>query len=309
MGLGLKGPLSARARQTLRARRSAGLLPTAPRGALALPFPVGFGRAPPGVGVKAPTLAVQRRRLLVCEPLRQRRSARQVRRPGKAHHLPRPRRERCGDGVWRFPPGAALLSILQPPADAGAFPSGRPRTIRSGPGPPPARPHPVSQDAGQGGVHDQYPASLSWDTEEPRQARRKDHDAASARHKPRGVPRPGNAVGHGLVACGTWGHTMVVQDKTGTRALGNARRQQYGVPGWPYLPAEPLAEAVVQAVFAALAPVALDASSRAMPAQAAQEKTRPPAQQHPLDRLQAPAALAERQVHRGAPAKRRVAAA
>jgi hypothetical protein len=102
---------------------------------------------------------------------------------------------------------------------------------------------------------------------------------------------------------------MVVQDKTGTRALGNARRQQYGVPGWPYLPAEPLAEAVVQAVFAALAPVELDAYSRAMPAQAEQEKPRPPAQQHPLDRFQDPAALAERPLPRVAPDKRLVAAA
>jgi DNA invertase Pin-like site-specific DNA recombinase len=306
--LGLKGQLSELELHTIRARLTAGLLTKAQRGDLALTLPVGFVRETHGVVVKDPNLEVQRRLLLVFETFLQRRSASQVLRTFNAQHLTLPRRDRFGDVVWRFPTVAAILSILKHPAYAGAFTYGRTRTIRRGPGPHQARQHPLSQDEWKVCVQDKYPAYISWDTYEQIQAMLKDNYAEYDRNKTRGVPRPGKALLHGLVACGACGHKMVVQYKTGTRYLCNALRQQYGVPVCQYIPADPIDEAIVQAFFAALSPVELDAYSQAMQAQAEQENALHQAHQQQLERLRYHAALAERQFHRVDPDNRLVAA-
>jgi DNA invertase Pin-like site-specific DNA recombinase len=306
--LGLKGQLSELELHTIRARLTAGILTKAQRGDLALTLPVGFVREPHGLVVKDPNLEVQRRLLLVFETFFQRRSASQVLRTFNAQHLTLPRRDRFGDVVWRFPTVAAILSILKHPAYAGAFTYGRTRTIRSGPGPHQARQHPLPQDEWKVCVKDKYPAYISWDTYEQIQAMLKDNYAEYDRNKTRGVPRPGKALLHGLVACGACGHKMVVQYKTGTRYLCNALRQQYGVPVCQYIPADPIDDAVVQAFFAALSPVELDAYSRALQAQAEQENTLNQAHQQQLERLQYHAALAERQFQRVDPDNRLVAA-
>ena len=88
----------------------------------------------------------------------------------------------------------------------------------------------MPQDEWKVCVQDKYPAYISWDTYAQIQAMLKDNYAEYDRNKTRGVPRPGKALLHGLVACGACGHKMVVQYKTGTRYLCNALRQQYGVP-------------------------------------------------------------------------------
>ena len=306
--LGLKGQLSELELHTIRARLTAGLLTKAQRGELALTLPVGFVREPQGRVVKDPNLEVQNRLLLVFETFLQRRSASQVLRTFNMQRLALPRRDRFGDVVWRFPTVAAILSILKHPAYAGAFTYGRTRTIRSGPGPHQARQHLLPQDEWKVCVKDQYPAYISWDPYEQIQAMLTDNYAAYDRNKTRGVPRPGKALLHGLVACGVCGHKMVVQYKTGTRYLCNALRQQYGVPVCQYIPADPVDEAVVQAFFAALAPVELDAYSHAMQAQAVQQETLDHAQRQQVERLQYHAAWAERQFHRVDPDNRLVAA-
>lgn len=48
-----------------------------------------------------------------------------------------------------------------------------------------------------------------------------DNYAEYDRHQPRGVPRPGKALLHGLVYGGECGHKMVVQYQGGTRYLCN----------------------------------------------------------------------------------------
>jgi len=225
-----------------------------------------------------------------------------------AQGLTLPRRDRFGAVVWRQPTVSAILSILKHPAYAGAFTYGRTRTIRSGPGPHQVRQHALPQDEWKVCVHDKYPAYISWETYEQIQAMLKDNYAEYDRNKTRGIPRPGKALLHGLVACGVCGHTMVVQYKTGTRYLCNALRQQYGVPVCQYIPADPIDEAVVDAFFAALAPVELDVYSQALQAQVQQEETLKKAQRQQLERLQYQAALAERQFQRVDPDNRLVAA-
>jgi DNA invertase Pin-like site-specific DNA recombinase len=224
--LGLKGQLSELELHTIRARLTAGMLTKAQRGELALTLPVGFVREPHGLVSNDPNREVQSRLRLVFDTFLQRRSASKVLRALNAQGLTRPRRDRFGAVVWRRPTVSAILSILKHPAYAGAFTDGRTRTIRSGPGPQQARQHLLPQEEWKVGVKDQYPAYLSWQTYEQMQAMLKDNYAAYDRHKTRGVPRPGNALLHGLVACGACGHKMVVQYKTGTRYLCNALRQQ-----------------------------------------------------------------------------------
>jgi DNA invertase Pin-like site-specific DNA recombinase len=306
--LGLKGQLSELELHTIRARLTAGILTKAQRGELALTLPVGFVRESHGLGVKDPNLEVQSRLLLVFEMFLQRRSASQVLRTFNAQHLMLPRRDRFGAVVWRSPTVAAILSILKHPAYAGAFTYGRTRTLRSGPGPHQARQHPLPQDEWKVCVKDKYPAYISWDTYEQIQAMLKENYAEYDRNKTRGVPRPGRALLHGLVACGACGHKMVVQYKTGTRYLCNALRQQYGVPVCQYIPADPIDDAVVQAFFAALSPVELDAYSQAMQAQHQQDEALDHAHRQQLERLRYHAALAERQFHRVDPDNRLVAA-
>jgi DNA invertase Pin-like site-specific DNA recombinase len=306
--LGLKGQLSELELHTIRARLTAGILTKAQRGELALTLPVGFVREASGLVSKDPNLEVQSRLMLVFDTFLQRRSASKVLRTFNAQQLTLPRRDRFGAVVWRQPTVSAILSILKHPAYAGAFTYGRTRTVRSGPGPHQARQHPLPPEEWKVCVKEKYPAYIAWETYEHIQAMLKDNYAEYDRKKTRGVPRLGKALLHGLVACGACGHKMVGQYKTGPRYLCNALRQQYGVPVCQYIPADPIDDAVVQAFFAALSPVELDAYSQAMQAQHQQDEALDHAHRQQLERLQYHAAWAERQFHRVDPDHRLVAA-
>jgi len=306
--LGLKGQISELELHTIRARLTAGLLNKAQRGELALTLPVGLVRDPTGEVHKDPNREVQSRLELVFSTFFQVRSASQVLRVFNARGLTLPRRDCFGEVVWRKPTVAAILSILKHPAYAGAFTYGRTRTVRSGPGPRQARQQKLPLEQWRIRVNDRYPAYISWETYEHIQAMLKDNYAEYARHKTRGVPRPGKALLHGLVYCGECGHKMVVQYKTGTRYLCNALRQQYGCPVCQYLPADPIDDYVVQAFFAALSPIELDAYSQALEAEQHAAQKLEQAQRQQLERLRYQAALAERQFNQVDPDNRLVAA-
>jgi DNA invertase Pin-like site-specific DNA recombinase len=196
---GLKGTWSEMARQTIRARLTAGRLPTAARGALALALPRGLGRAPCGPGQKTPDLAVQPGSARIFAPVRRVHTAR----PGCAVcQEPRrslPGRERCGDLEWKTPTGSAISAVRQNPASAGAGVEGRSPTMRPAPAPCTATPPPLPRDAWQRRVHDTDPASMSWETDVQVRARLTDPDAAYDRHKTRGLPRAGAARLPGLL--------------------------------------------------------------------------------------------------------------
>ena len=68
----------------------------------------------------------------------------------------------------------------------------------------------------------------------------RDNHAEYDRNKTRGIPRPGEALLHGLVYCGECGHKMVVQYKAGTRYICNYLRQQHGMPVCQYPAADPI---------------------------------------------------------------------
>jgi Recombinase zinc beta ribbon domain len=124
----------------------------------------------------------------------------------------------------------------------------------------------------------------------------------------RGLPRPGQALLHGLVYCGECGHKMVVQYKGRPCYLCNYLRQQYQVPVCQNVPAAPLDAHVVQAFLQALAPVELDLYGQAVAALRQDEEQVRQAQQQQLERLRYQARLAERQYHQADPDNRLVAA-
>lgn len=208
---GLKGTRSAWERHTMQARRHAGRLHNAARGALAWQLPTGLVRNNHGTVHKMPHQDAHARLSLVFETFVPCRSASTVVEVFNTHDLLLPRRDRFGDLVWKVPRGAALLSMLQPPASAGALTSGRSRTRRRAA--PQARPAitRLPREPWRLGIPDVSPPSSSWDTSLHMQARRQDHHAEDDRHTPRGIPRPGTALLHGLVSCGECGHTMVGQ--------------------------------------------------------------------------------------------------
>ncbi|HEV8713399.1 MAG TPA: recombinase family protein, partial [Candidatus Binatia bacterium] len=306
--LGLKGQLSEMELYTIRARMTAGLLNKAQRGDLALVLPVGLVRDADGVVRKEPNHEVQQRLEVVFATFLQRRSASKVLQLFNAQHLLLPRRTRFGDIVWKVPTVSAILTILKNPAYAGAFVYGRTRTLRTGAGPRQASQKKLPREQWRIRVNDKYPAYLSWQTYEQIQALLQDNYAEYDRNQTRGIPRPGAALLHGLVYCGACGHKMVVQYKSGTRYICNYLRQQYRVPVCQYLPADPVDAKVVDAFFAALSCVELEAYQHALAAQQQTEAAVARARTQQIQRLRYQAALAQRQFEHVDPANRLVAA-
>jgi hypothetical protein len=138
---------------------------------------------------------------------------------------------------------------------------------------------------------------------------RTDKYAEDDRHPTRGVPRPGQAVLPGFGSGGEGSPTLVVQYTRSPRYLCHALRQPYGGPVCQDMPTDPIDAAVVQAFWAALTPLAWDASSRALQAQRQSQEAVEHAPRQHLERLRSQVACAERPLHQGTPAKRLVAAA
>lgn len=155
--LGWKGQLSELELHTIRARLTAGLLNQAQRGAWALNLPIGFVRDEHEKVHKDPNLEVQQRVDLIFKTFRPLKSANRVLRFFNDRHLLLPRRDRFGDGVWKEPTVAALLSTLKNPAYAGAFVYGRSRSLRKEAARRPAQKR-LPMDQWKIRVPDKYPA-------------------------------------------------------------------------------------------------------------------------------------------------------
>lgn len=306
--LGLKGLIAELELHTLRARLTAGLLNKAQRGELALPLPVGLLRNPLGQVVKHPDQEVQSRLGLVFSTFLQVKAACQVVRRFNDRDLLLPRKDRCGDLIWRPPTVPAILEILKNPAYAGAFVYGRTRAVPRTDAPHQRVQKPLPMTEWKVCHKDKYPAYIDWATFETIQAMVRDNHSEYDRNKNRGVPRRGKALLHGLVYCGECGHKMVVQYKGRTSYLCNYLRQQYQVPVCQNLPADPIDAYVVGAFFEALSPVELDLYAQAVTALDQEEAQVRHAQQQQLERLRYQARLAERQFNQADPDNRLVTA-
>jgi DNA invertase Pin-like site-specific DNA recombinase len=306
--LGLKGQISEMELYTLRLRLTAGLINKAERGDLALALPVGLVRASDGTVAKDPNREVQDRIALIFDSFLQQRSAAQVVRTWRQQGLFLPRRNRFGDLNWRMPSIASVISTLRNPAYAGAFVYGRTRTERTGLSPQQSQTKSLPISQWKICVKDKYPAYVSWQTFEKIQAMLADNYAEYQRNRTRGIPRPGKALLQGLVYCGRCGHKIIIQYKGGTRYLCNYLHQQFHEPVCQHLPADTIDAKVLEAFFAALSPMELDAYSKAIAARTRAQSTIARAQAQQVQRLRYHVALAERQFLQVDPDNRLVAA-
>lgn len=265
--LGLKGTISELELHTIRSRLTAGLLAKAERGELALTLPIGLSRDPSGVVVKDPDVEVQERLELVFRTFLKLRTVAKVMRMLNHRNLDLPRRDRHGDLRWTRATVAAVSTILQNPAYAGAFVYGR-TCIRAAAAEgnwamKVARP----MEEWRIVVKDRYPSYIDWPTYEKIRSIVRDNRAEYMRTKTRGAPRDGDLLLHGIVWCGRCGHKMYVRYKGGGEYVCNHLRSQEGLPTCQHLRAARIDAAVADAFLTALAPAELDALSRARQAQ------------------------------------------
>jgi hypothetical protein len=199
-----------------------------------------------------------------------------------------------------------VSALLRHPAYAGTFAYGKTQS----PGPPGGgRPQPRRQPVSPWKVlgHDRDPASRTWETFERIQALGADNYATYEPNKRRGIPRQGAALRQGLVYGGRCGHNMVVQYQGGKQYLCNALRWHAQAPVCQRRRAAPGDQQVVGAVWAALAPAALDLYAHARAQRRPQQVEVDRAQPYTLQRLAEAADQARRRYAAGAPAYRLVA--
>jgi hypothetical protein len=304
----LKGLIAELELHTIRARLTAGLLNKAGRGELAQTLPTGLVRDPSGQVVKHPDREVQSRTDLVFATFLRVRSITKVVRYLNEHQLRLPRRNHFGDIVWRTATIATIATVLKNPAYAGAFVYGRTRTVLSKPTAARRTPQRRPMTEWRIVIRDKYPAYIDWATFETIQAMIRDNYSEYDKNKTRGVPRPGQALLHGLVYCGECGHKMCVQYKRGTRYICNSLRQKYQVPVCQCLPGDPVDDAVVSAFFDALSPMELDLFEQAQAATDRDQEHVRRAHEQQLERLRYQARLAERQYQKSDPDNRLVTA-
>jgi DNA invertase Pin-like site-specific DNA recombinase len=319
--LGLKGQISELELYTLKARLTAGLLPKAQRGELALQLPAGLIRDERSVVQKDPNREVQQRLMLVFTTFLEVRSASIVAAVLNAQGLALPRRDRFGDVVWRRPTCSAVVGILRNPAYAGAFVYGRHAAERRDP----TRRRPVQRlrpiAAWRIHIPDKYPAYIAclhrlptspayiaWALYARIQAMLDDNRSEYTRDRTRGVPREGRALLQGLVYCGGSGHKLNVIYRPQPHYCCVELRHRYGGSACQHIPADPVDARVVVAFFAALAPAELALYDRAMSEQRTATERRLRAQAQQVEWLRYEAALAERRFQRVDPDNRLVAA-
>jgi DNA invertase Pin-like site-specific DNA recombinase len=305
--LGMKGIVSEVELHTLRGRLIAGVQQKAQRGDLALALPAGLLRQDDGGVVKDPDRAVQHAITCVFHTFLERKAASQVVRLLRDQGLRLPRRHRNCETVWRTPTVAAVIAILRNPAYAGTFVYGKTRTqVPVGGGRSQQRRLPLS--AWKVIVRDRYPAYVTWETFARIQAMLDDNYAAYAHNQRRGVPRQGAALLQGLVYCGRCGHKMAVQYKGGNQYLCNYLRSQAHAPVCQRLPADPVDQQVIAALFDALAPAELDLYEHALAQRQQQQADLDQAQRYSLQRLEYEADQARLRYEQVDPAYRLVAA-
>jgi len=305
--LGLKGTISELELHTIRSRLTAGLLAKAERGDLALTLPVGLTRDPSGVVVKDPDIEVQERLDLVFRMFLKLRTVAKVMRMLNDRGLDLPRRDRHGDLRWTRATVAAVSTILQNPAYAGAFVYGRTRIRVAAGGGRASMKVDRPMEEWRIVVKDRYPAYIDWETYEKIRGIIRDNRAEYMRAKTRGAPRDGDLLLHGIVWCARCGHKMYVRYKGGGEYVCNHLRSQQGLPTCQHLRASRIDAAVADAFLTALAPAEFEALTRARRAQKQVDAALRQSAERQLERKRYAAALAERQFNRVDPDNRLVA--
>jgi hypothetical protein len=277
--LGLKGTMSEAELHLLRGRLLAGVRHKAAKGELRVPLPIGYDYDAEDKVVCCRDEAEREAVASIFLRFEELGSARQVLFSLLQDGLDLPRRRPRGRVEWSRPSFSTVYNVLTNPCYAGAFAFGRSRTVREI-GPDGARVarkrHRREPEEWSVLIRDHHPGYVSFEAFEENLAR-----LAANSNVPRGegggAVREGSALLQGLLRCGRCGRMMRVgysgaKPPPGAKSPGVSSRYLCSISE-PYGAAGPtcqsvggrgLERAVLDEVFAALAPVALDATLKAL---------------------------------------------
>jgi DNA invertase Pin-like site-specific DNA recombinase len=314
--LGLKGTMSEAELHSLRLRLDAGRLSKAKRGELVHHVPTGLVRTQEGQVIFEPDTGVRERIALVFSKFPELGTIQKVLTYFVRHKLQLPRRQTsglyAGQALWKEPSAAALRSVLQNPAYAGAFAYGRRQAdpMRQTPGRPATGRlrRPRSQWIAL--VKDVYPAYITWEQFEQIQKtieeNRQRMEETFARKR---AVRQGAALLTGLTRCGLCGHAMRVAYKENRfQYTCNAARTNYGKPSCQFLSGRVIDQTVTEEFFRVLRPAEIDALEQVSLKRAEHHQELIHHLEQEVARLDYEAKRAERQYHCVDPENRLIAA-
>lgn len=267
--LGLKGTMSEAELFLLRSRLTEGLRSKAARGELRLNLPAGLEYDDDDHVVITPDEAVAEAIATVFRRFEELGSARQVVVSLRRDKLPLPRRSiRTGKIVWAEAGYPAVHDILIHPGYAGVFAYGRSKTEKHlGPdGKVASRQRRLPREEWRVMIPGHHPGYISLEAFEANLAQLAANKPVAAGDSG-GAAREGRAWFQGLIRCGRCGRPMQVTypHRSGNPAYVCGRTQQmYGTKTCQRIAGRRLEQAVLGALFAALAPAALQATIRAL---------------------------------------------
>ncbi|MGE5636532.1 MAG: recombinase family protein [Nocardioidaceae bacterium] len=309
--LGLKGTMSEAELHVLRSRLRGGILHKAAKGELRLPLPAGYEHDDQGRVRITPDEAVADAIATVFAYFEQLASARQVmlRLLEEGRRLPR---RATGERQvrWARPTYKAIHEILTNPCYAGAYAFGRKRTERRvEAGVMIERQRRAARERWLVCLQDHHPGYISFDAYEANQQRLR-ANWRPPRGQGGGAAREGRALLQGLIRCGRCGRMMQV-GYTGPslvpRYACSRGAQLYGGERCQTVGGQRIERVVLDALFEALRPAAIEATLRAIEQATDDHHARVRSVELELERAQIHAQRAGRQFDACEPENRLVA--
>jgi DNA invertase Pin-like site-specific DNA recombinase len=308
--LGLKGTMSEAELHVLRARLRGGSLHKAGKGELRLPLPAGFEYEDSGRIRVSPDEAVADAVAAVFAYFDELASARQVMLRLLEEERRLPRRASGGRVRWATASYRAVHEILTNPVYAGAYAYGRKRTERRvEDGVVRERQRRAPREEWHVCIEGHHPGYISFERYLANQQRLR-ANWRPPRGEGGGAAREGRALLQGLVRCGRCGRRMQVgySGKTLVPHYACVRGSQlYGTQRCQSVGGRRIEQVVLDAVFAALRPAAIEATLRAIEQGRTDHQTRVRSAELELERAQIHADRARRQFDACEPENRLVA--
>jgi DNA invertase Pin-like site-specific DNA recombinase len=309
--LGLKGTMSEAELHVLRSRLRGGILHKAAKGELRLPLPAGYEHDDQGQVRITPDEAVADAIATVFAHFEQLSSARQVmlRLLEEGRRLPR-RATGARQVRWARPTYKAIHEILTNPCYAGVYAFGRKRTERRvEAGVVIERQRRAAREQWLVCLQDHHPGYISWDAYLANQHRLR-ANWRPPRGEGGGAAREGRALLQGLIRCGRCGRMMQV-GYTGPslvpRYACSRGSQLYGGERCQSVGGRRIEQVVLDALFEALRPAAIEATLRAIEQTTEDHDARVRSAELELERARIGAERARRQFDACEPENRLVA--
>jgi DNA invertase Pin-like site-specific DNA recombinase len=310
--LGLKGTMSEAELHVLRTRMRDGALHKVAKGQLRIPLPTGYDYDELGQVRITPDEAVADAIATVFTYFDQLASARQVmlRLVAEGRRLPR---RRSTDRHVRWAPASyrSVHDILTNPCYAGVYVYGRKRLKRTVvDGVVHERAVVAPREEWHAFLPDHHPGYITLERWEANQKRLRDNVLTPGGYGSPGAPREGRALLQGLVRCGRCGRKLQVSysgHSLTPRYRCTKAQAMYGTTICQSVGGQRIEQLVLDAVFTALAPAAIDATLRAMQQLTDTHQAQVHSAELELERARQNADRAQRQFDRCEPENRLVA--